>query len=150
MRSAPMRTAPRSPYRLSTDDTRGETMATMRTVIATAFFAVGVGVIAGCGGGTTPTRSSSLPTPLRITARFTAKSLGLRNPRSLAIGPDGNLYVTDARQRVSVISPGGHILRRWGRLGSGAGEFRFVASNDDRNDINGKVTVGPDGAVYVS
>jgi len=125
-------------------------MATMRSVIAASFFAVGVGVIAGCSGSTAPTGRSSLPTPLRTTARFTAKSLGLRNPRSLAIGPDGNLYVTDAGQRVSVISPGGHVLRRWGRLGSGRGEFRFVAGNDDPNDIDGKVAVGPDGTVYVS
>jgi hypothetical protein len=93
----------------------------------------------------------SLPTPFRITARFTARSLGLRNPRSLAIGPDGNIYVTDASQRVSVISPGGHVLRRWGRRGNGRGEFNFLATNDDPNDINGKVAVGgPDGAVYVS
>jgi len=126
-------------------------MATMRSVIAASFFALGVGVLAGCGGSTTATGHSSLPTPLRITARFTAKSLGLRNPRSLAIGPDGNLYVTDASQRVSVISPGGHVLRRWGRLGSGRGEFRFVAGNEDPNDIDGKVAVGgPDAAVYVS
>lgn len=126
-------------------------MATMRTVITAACWAVGVGVIAGCGGNTTPTGSSSLTTPFKVTARFTAKSLGLRNPRSLAIGPDGNLYVTDARQRVSVISPGGHVLRRWGRPGTGRGEFRFVAGDpSDPNDISGRVAVGPDGMVYVS
>jgi len=126
-------------------------MATMRTVLAAVLFAVAVGVFAGCGGGANPTGASSLPTPFKITARLSAKSLGLRNPRSLAIGPDGNLYVTDASQRVTVISPSGHVLRRWGRPGSGRREFRFVASDpSDPNDINGRIAVGADGTVYVS
>ena len=126
-------------------------MATMPKVLAAVLFAVGVGVLAGCGGSTKRTGSSSLPSPFRITARWRAKSLGLRNPRSLAIGPDGNLYVTDASRRVTVISPSGHLLRRWGRPGSGRGEFRFVAGDpSDPNDINGRIAVSPDGMVYVS
>ena len=126
-------------------------MATMRTVLTAAFFAVGVGVLAGCGGSTKPAGSSSLPAPFRITARLSARSLGLRNPRSLAIGPNGNLYVTDASQRITVISPSGKVIRRWGRPGTGRGQFRFVGHDpSDPNDINGKVAVGPDGMVYVS
>ena len=126
-------------------------MATMRTVLTAVFVAAGVGVLAGCGGSTKPTGSSSLPSPFRITARFSGRSLGLRNPRSLAIGPNGNLYVTDANQRVTAISPSGKVIRRWGRRGSGRGEFRFVGHDpSDPNDINGKVAVGPDGMVYVS
>src|SRR5919201_6553511 len=126
-------------------------MATMRTVLTAVLVAVGVAVLAGCGGTTKPTGSSSLPTPFKITARLSARSLGLRNPRSLAIGPNGNLYVTDANQRITVISPSGKVIRRWGRPGSGRGEFRFVGHDpSDPNDINGKVAVGPDGLVYVS
>jgi sugar lactone lactonase YvrE len=126
-------------------------MTAMRTVLTAAFFAVSVGVLIGCGGSMKRTGSSPLPNPFRITAQFSARSLGLRNPRSLAIGPNGNLYLTDASQRVTVVSPGGHVLRRWGKPGSGRGEFRFVSGDpSDPNDINGRVAVAPDGMVYVS
>jgi sugar lactone lactonase YvrE len=123
----------------------------VRTVLAAVLFAVGVGFLAGCGASTKRTGSGSRPTPFRITARWSAKSLGLRNPRSLAIGPNGNLYVTDANQRIIVISPSGKVIRRWGRAGSHPGQFRFVGGDpNDPNDINGKVAVGPTGTVYVS
>jgi DNA-binding beta-propeller fold protein YncE len=123
----------------------------MRTVLTAALFVVGVGVLAGCAGTTKRTGPSSLPSPFRITARFSARSLRLKNPRSLAIGPNGNLYVTDASQRITVISPSGKFIRHWGGPGSGRSQFRFVGHDpSDPNDINGKVTVGPDGTVYVS
>jgi hypothetical protein len=49
--------------------------------------------------------SQALPSPFTVTARYTAASLGLDHPDALAIGPDGNPYVTDASQRVTVLSP---------------------------------------------
>jgi tripartite motif-containing protein 71 len=89
--------------------------------------------------------------PFTITARYTAKSLGLDHPTDLTIGPDGNVYVTDRSQRVTIISPGGKVLRRWGKPGSKPGEFKFIASDPTTPKyVEGKITVGPGGMVYVS
>ena len=54
-----------------------------------------------------------------------ASDLGLQRVLQFAIGPDGNLYVIDTGQRVSVITPEGEVLRQWGTQGSGPGEFRL-------------------------
>jgi streptogramin lyase len=83
-------------------------------------------------------------------ARHSAASLGLDDAAALAIGPDGNVYVTDLSQRVTVISPAGRVLRRWGKPGSGSGEFRFVSDTGDPTDLHGRIAVGPNGMVYVS
>ena len=95
--------------------------------------------------------SSAVPSPFTITARYTAKSLGLDYPTDLTIGADGNVYVTDRSQRVTVISPGGKVLRRWGKQGSKPGEFKFIATDPSTPKyVGGKITVGPGGKVYVS
>ncbi|HEX9356323.1 MAG TPA: NHL repeat-containing protein, partial [Streptosporangiaceae bacterium] len=66
-------------------------------------------------------------------------------------GSDGNLYVTDLSQRVTVISPGGEVLRRWGKPGTGPGEFKFIAGDPtDPTDVAGRIAVGRTGMVYVS
>jgi tripartite motif-containing protein 71 len=50
-----------------------------------------------------------------------------------------------------VVSPGGMVLRRWGKAGSGPGEFRFTSENpSDPKATNGKIAVGANGLVYVS
>jgi streptogramin lyase len=101
------------------------------------------------GHASPPAASPALPSPFTITARYTAKSLGLDHPTDLTIGPDGNVYVTDRSQRVTVFSPGGKVLRRWGKPGGKPGEFKFIRS-DTPKSVEGKITVGPGGMVYVS
>jgi hypothetical protein len=129
-------------------------------LVAAAVLAGMVLLGAGCsaraaapaGGQTSPvTASSALLSPFTITARYTAKSLGLDHPTDLTIGRDGNVYVTDRGQRVTIVSPSGKVLRRWGKPGSKPGEFKFIASDPNTPKyVEGKITVGPGGMVYVS
>ena len=136
-------------------------MEGMKGRLAAAAVLAGVVLLgAGCGapaaaggdGHTSPSAASSaLPSPFTITARYTAKSLGLDHPTDLTVGPDGNVYVTDFSQRVTIISPGGRVLRRWGKPGGEPGEFKFVPSDPNIPKwVEGKITVGPGGMVYVS
>lgn len=134
-------------------------MERITTRQAAAALAVGLALlVAGCAGTATSTNSSpaaaaspALPSPFTITARYTPKPLGLSHPAALAIGPDGNLYVTDLSQRVTVISPAGTVLRRWGKPGSGPGEFRFIAFNPTTpTGVEGKIAIDPHGDAYVS
>jgi DNA-binding beta-propeller fold protein YncE len=126
---------------------------------------VGAVVVANCSGGeplgagpsstertvATATPEARIPNPFTVTARFDASSLGLDHPIALAIGPRGNLYVTDTSQVVAVISPHGKVLRRWGRAGKGPGQFRFEGLDPtDPSDIHASIAVDPDGRVYVS
>lgn len=115
-------------------------------------------VTSGCGGSapsasapSTTAHSPTVPNPFTVVAHYSASSLGLKNPRDLAIGPNGNLYVTDATNRVTVVSPAGKVLRRWGKKGTAPGEFSFVTVDPkDPPDIAASIFVGPSGNVYVS
>ena len=61
------------------------------------------------------------------------------------------MYVTDFSQRVTVISPGGKVLRRWGKPGTGPGEFKFIAGDPTApTEVAGSIAVGRTGMVYVS
>jgi sugar lactone lactonase YvrE len=96
-----------------------------------------------------PTAVPAVPNPFEIVARHDATTLGLDRPIALAIGPNGDAYVTETNGRVSQIAPDGTIVRRWGKEGSKAGEFDFVGSNPT-DDAHGSIAVAPDGKVYVS
>jgi hypothetical protein len=117
---------------------------------------------AACGSATTThvaaVKASSphgsathVSNPFRIVARYSASSLGLRNARDLAIGPTGNVYITDAADRVTEMSPTGKVLRKWGGRGKRPGQFKFVTKDSrDPNDVAASIAVGPNGDVYVS
>jgi len=130
------------------------TRLAIAAAVGTAFLAAGCAGKAATATGTKTSPASlsrALPSPFTVAARYTAKSLGLVHPTAMAIGPDGNLYVTDSSQRVTVISPAGKVLRRWGSPGSHPGEFNFIAPDPSAPDATmGKITVGADGKVYVS
>jgi DNA-binding beta-propeller fold protein YncE len=115
------------------------------------------GAASGCGSAAahhaaaSAARQAHVSNPFKVVARYSASSLALKNPRDLAIGPNGNLYVTDATDRVTVVSPEGKVLRRWGKKGSGQGEFHFVPNDPrDPTGLQASIAVGPDGKVYVS
>jgi streptogramin lyase len=117
--------------------------------------------VSGCGAAAhgTPHQAAAaaaaakthLPNPFTIIARYSAVALGLQNPRGLAIGPNGDLYVTDASDRVTEISPAGKVVRRWGKSATQPGGFSFVSIDpQDPTDIAASIAVGPTGNVYVS
>lgn len=110
-------------------------------------------VLAACGGASPapPAHRRAPPSAWTVVARYGARSLGLRHPADLAVGPDGDVYVTDERQRVTVVSPGGAVLRRWGRPGRGPGEFDFVPGDPtDPHAVGARIAVAPSGTVFVS
>lgn len=65
---------------------------------------------------------------------------GFERPIGLAVGPSGDVYVTDAHWRVVRFSAAGDVLGQWGGEGDGRGEFS--------NPVG--VAVGRDGSVFVS
>jgi sugar lactone lactonase YvrE len=74
----------------------------------------------------------------------------LPNPAAIAVDKAGNIYLTHfhasgtsthkSGDRVSVYSPDGRLLRRWGHTGSGNGEF----------NCPGGIAISKNGRVYVA
>jgi DNA-binding beta-propeller fold protein YncE len=71
----------------------------------------------------------------------------------LAVGPDGNAYVTNvADDRVQVYDPAGNLLRTWGSRGTGPGQFRFEDNPDPADKaipFSGIAVDHATGTVYV-
>ncbi len=62
-------------------------------------------------------------------------------PRSIAVAPDGTVYVSDTgNKRVQVFDPDGQFIREWGGGGAAPGQL----------DEPMGVAVGPDGNIYVA
>ncbi|MFL5674021.1 MAG: PQQ-binding-like beta-propeller repeat protein [Chloroflexota bacterium] len=98
----------------------------------------------------TPTLSlAGVPDPFVVVKSFSWDSTKLAIPLGMDVGPDGLLYILDIKPSVAVIDPNdGHIVRTWGRQGTGPGEFDLTVPDD--NPGTGDVAVAPNGHVYVA
>jgi hypothetical protein len=129
----------------------GALLATLSYGCGATHQGASVGRAAARSSSSATTAPSHLPNPFSVVARYSASSLGLKNPRDLAIGPNGDIYVTEAADRVTVLSPTGKILRRWGKRGHRPGEFNFVPGDPrDPAGVSASIAVGSGGNVYVS
>jgi sugar lactone lactonase YvrE len=69
-------------------------------------------------------------------------------PRSVAVAPDGSVYVADSRNnRIQEFDAGGRLIRTWGTFGATANGQ--AAPPGTFNEPWG-IAVGPDGSVYVA
>jgi sugar lactone lactonase YvrE len=87
--------------------------------------------------------------PFKVVGRYDPTKLELDRPIALAIGPNGDAYVTESNDRVTQIARDGTVVRRWGKEGSTAGEFDFVGPNVE-DGVSASIAVAPDGKVYIS
>jgi outer membrane protein assembly factor BamB len=93
--------------------------------------------------------SATLPEPFTVVSRSTSAQLGLDRPIGLAIGPSGDVYISDLSMRISQFTPDGKLVHRWGGPGAGTSQFDFVPAGANAN-VQGRIGVGLDGKVYVS
>jgi len=103
---------------------------------------------ASASASRTPTPSAESREPYVVAERLAATATGIEEPVGMAVGPTGDVFVTDIRMRVTRIRPDGR-LEHWGQPGSGEGELDFVPAAGSANP-HGSIAIGPDGAVYIS
>jgi sugar lactone lactonase YvrE len=102
-------------------------------------------------GGSSSPIADVVTNPFTLVGHWNAARLRLHDPADLAIGPEGDLYVTDRTQRVTEISPSGNVVHRWGSKGSGPRQFDFTSPDRARGwNVSASIAVGTDGRVYVS
>lgn len=90
-----------------------------------------------------------LANPFTVDRSFAWDTIGVEIPLGESVGPDGLIYVLSTKPEVVVIDPSdGHVVRRWGRQGTGPGEFDLRRIDD--NPGFGDLDVAPDGRVYVA
>jgi uncharacterized protein (TIGR03663 family) len=78
----------------------------------------------------------------RLTGSYGAGNVS--GPRGMAADAHGNLYVADPTgHRVVELSAAGRVIRSWGSVGTGPGQFAKLDSPQD-------VAIGRDGNIYVA
>lgn len=91
-----------------------------------------------------PARRSSFPSLPAVLQASIGGSPTLAGPRGIATDSRGDVYVADpGSHRVSEFSAGRTLIRSWGSVGTGPGQFASLDSPQG-------VAVGPDGDVYVA
>ena len=91
----------------------------------------------------------AIPNPFTFARSFPWPATTIEFPQAMDVGPDGLLYVLDTRPAVTVLDPSdGHVVRTWGKHGTGPGEFNLTVPDD--NPGKGDIAVAPDGRVYVA
>ncbi len=95
-----------------------------------------------------PYLALTLPlSPDRVIGTVGTEPGQFQSPRSMAVAPDGSLYVADAgNNRIQHLSPEGGVIQVWGSF---ADVSQGNAPGGTFNEPWG-VAVGPDGSVYVS
>ncbi|MBN1488212.1 MAG: TIGR03663 family protein [Anaerolineae bacterium] len=78
---------------------------------------------------------------LQVDAGITSGESSFFGPRAIAIGTEGNIYITDTgNKRIQVFSPDGNFIWQFGSAGRGEGQF----------DEPVGIAVSPDQPVYVA
>jgi hypothetical protein len=87
-------------------------------------------VIGTCGVPSATGTDWTRPSFKEIQASIRMGAPPFNSPTALAVGPEGELYVSDGygNARVHQFSPAGELLRSWGEPGTGPGQFRVPHS----------------------
>jgi DNA-binding beta-propeller fold protein YncE len=68
----------------------------------------------------------------------------------VGIDPQGNVWVSDSKDRFHIVAPDGTFIETWGTSGSGEGEFEFLARNSGVSRHYGDVAFDAAGNIYVA
>ena len=92
----------------------------------------------------TPTASQPVALPMELVSKITGGPKPFGGPMTVAVDPQNNLYVQDARTNAILkFDGGGEFITQWGSSGEGDGQFDF-------QDQAGAVAVDGASNVYVA
>jgi len=87
--------------------------------------------------------STPVAGPFEVAWQVPGGDTGFDFPTSLAVDPDGNIWVADSgNDRFQIFSPGGDFIETWGVSGTGDGQFRMERFNGDGYGVNAFLSDG--------